>query len=231
MDSRAAFSTRTMHDQALDGPLVRRSSSAQQPPRAAGQPSRRRPRSGRRRAVGRDSAPLGSSSLGRRGRLAVAGGRARRDRRVMRRTSSASAVGGEQLAVGRHGGQQLAVVADVGDRAVLEQRDPVGQQHGRGPVGDDQAGGRRTAPGAAPPRPASRCARRGRTGCRRGPGRSAGPARRGPARAAGAGRRTATCPARRCGCRAPTAGRGRSRPGRCRAPARCRRRWRRRGRG
>ena len=39
------------------------------------------------------------------------------------------------------------------------------------------------------------------------------PARPAPARAAAAGRRTATCPAHRCGCRGPTAGRGRSRPG------------------
>ena len=57
------------------------------------------------------------------------------------------------------------------------------------------------------PPPAPRCARRARTGCRRAPGCAAGRARPGRARAAGAGRRTATCPARRYGCRGPRAGR------------------------
>ena len=46
-------------------------------------------------------------------------------------------VGGEQVAVGRHLGQQLGVGADVGDGAVLQQGDAVGQQHGGGPVGHD----------------------------------------------------------------------------------------------
>ena len=55
--------------------------------------------------------------------------------------------------------------------------------------------------------------------------------RREPARGAAAARRTATSPAPRSGCPVPRAGRGRTRPGRCRAPARCRRRWRRGSRG
>ena len=56
--------------------------------------------------------------------------------------------------------------------------------------------------------------------------RRAGRAPRGPAPAAAAGRRTATGPARRSGCPAPTAGRARTRPGRPAAPRRRRRRWR-----
>ena len=71
-------------------------------------------------------------------------------------------------------------------------------------MGDDQAGRGRRAPGAAPPRPASRCGRRARTACRRAPAPSAGRAPRGPARAAAADRPTAPCPARRSGCRGPT---------------------------
>ena len=95
-------------------------------------------------------------------------------------------------------------------RAVLQERDLVGEQDRRGAVGHDQAGGGARAPGAAPPRRASRCGRRARTACRRGPAPWAGRAPRGRARGAGADRRTATCPARRCGCRGPRAGRGRS---------------------
>ena len=82
----------------------------------------------------------------------------------------ASASAREQVAVGGHRGQQLAVVADVGDGAVLEQRDPVGEQHRRGAVRDHDAGGVGAARAAAPPRRAPRCARRARTAGRRAPG-------------------------------------------------------------
>jgi hypothetical protein len=122
------------------------------------------------------------------------------------------------------------VRADGGDPAVLQQRDPVGQQHRRGRW-RRPARWSRPAPRAAPPRPAPRCARRAPTAGRRAPAPTGGRAPRGPAPAAAAGRRTATCPARRSGCPGPTAGRARTRPGRPAAPPRRRRRWRRAGRG
>ena len=49
-------------------------------------------------------------------------------------------VGGQQVAVLRHSGEQLGVGADMGDGPVLEQGDLVGEQHGRRPVCDDDAG-------------------------------------------------------------------------------------------
>ena len=48
-------------------------------------------------------------------------------------------VGGQQVAVLRHGGQQLRVRADVRDRAVAQQRDLVGEQHRRRPMRDHDA--------------------------------------------------------------------------------------------
>ena len=75
------------------------------------------------------------------------------------------------------------------------------------PVRHHQRGGAAAAPGAAPARPAPRCARPARTAGRRAPAPAAGRAPPGPARAAAAARRTATGPARRPGCPGPTAGR------------------------
>ena len=128
----------------------------------------------------------------------------RRPPRARRQRLGQLGVGAEQLAVGRHGGQQLAVVADVGDRPSWSSatRSASITVEARWATIRPVVVGR--APAGAPPRPASRCARRARRGCRRGPGSWAGRGRRGPARAAGAGRPRATAPARRSGCRAPT---------------------------
>ena len=98
-----------------------------------------------------------------------------------------------------------------------QQRDLVGQQHGRRPVRDDDAGHRVQ-------HPAQRLLDDGLgVHVERGQGvveHEDLRARRGsraPATAAAAARRTGSCPARRCGCRGRTAGRRRT--------ARRRRRW------
>ena len=109
-------------------------------------------------------------------------------------------------------------------RPPCQQRHPVGQQHRRRPVRDDQ--GRRVGQHVAQ-RPLDQrlgvhVERRQRVV--EDQHRRAGRARRGPAPAAAAARRTATAPARRSGCPGPTAGRARSRPGPPAAPPRPRRR-------
>src|SRR5699024_11146248 len=48
---------------------------------------------------------------------------------------------GDHPAVAGGGGHQVDVGADGDHLPAVEQRDPVGQCHGRGAVGDDQGGG------------------------------------------------------------------------------------------
>ena len=109
--------------------------------------------------------------------------------------------------------------ADVRDRAVLQQRHLVGEQHGRRAGARPRCRWRRASTRrSASSTSASVCdVERGQR-CRRAPGSRGRRGRPGPARAAAADRRTGTCPARRSGSPAPTAGRGRTRPGRSRAP-------------
>ena len=139
------------------------------------------------------------------------------------------AVLGEQVAVGGHLGQQLAVPCPTATMAAGQQRDPVGQQHRGGPV---RRPGRSSAPASRSARStsASVCTSRPTAG-RRAPAPTAGRGRRGPAPAAAAGTRTATGPARRCAWPAPTAGRARTPPAPPAAPRPRRRRRLRGGRG
>ena len=125
-------------DQDPDRPLVRLEQLAEQGARAADEPALD--------AlvplvvvVLRDAAPLVADFRPARRSAGAKRGSRRTPGEVMWRPPRAT-VGSEQLAVGGDRREQLAVLADVGDRAVLEQRDPVGEQHGRRPVGDDDAG-------------------------------------------------------------------------------------------
>ena len=198
MASRAAFSTRR-RDQDPERAPVGPQQLAQQPPGAAGEPDRAaRARPPPRRRPGRCRATRW---------------RARRPRSWLTvATGSASAA------------QQLAVGGTVASRwrcSPTWVMVPSWSSATRSASSTVEARWATTSPvvaaehpAAAPPRPASRCGRRGRTACRRAPARWAGQHR------AGQGQPLALAAGERhplladAGCRGPTAGRGRSRPGR-----------------
>ena len=95
-------------------PLVRAQQVAEQPPRAGLQQAGLDLRQVVRAVLGGDAAPVAVVVGCRRSRSGRSVPARLVETSLMRRTSSSLGVGREQLAVGRHRGQQLAVVARRG---------------------------------------------------------------------------------------------------------------------